>query len=420
MPDLSQVFGNHWVGRVEDYSLVHRTCFGIGAASKVGEIAKGIAKNANVIIVTDEVLVKLGIIDSPKKSLEEVGLKVDVCESGGIEPVIGEVKRVIDVVRGKDYGLIVGIGGGSAMDRAKSAAIMAVTPGDLEEYLLPSEKPLQGSLPKIMIPTTSGTGSECSGAIVVIVPHKEQKAVKTFILSDQLFADAAVVDPSLVEGCPPRVTAGSGIDAMAHTAEGLLCLHANPFSDALALKAVELVSQNLRTAVNQGNNLVARANMSWAASIGGMVCTFPWVGGPATTAHIASESISARYGFPHGESCGLFLPFTYWFNLPNAYARKKMTMIAQAMGEDTTGLDTEAAAKKAITATFNLLEDVGLPISLKEYNIPKSDIPSLSDFVLDRGENVYGMADFNPVRANSKNVREFFERAFEGRESIGL
>lgn len=406
--------------RVEEFGLIHKICFGIGSANKVGEVAKGIARNTNAVIVTDDTLVKLGIIDGPKKSLEAAGFKVDVCESPAAEPVIVEIKRVIDVVRGKDYGLVVGIGGGSAMDRAKSAAIMAETPGNLEEYILPSEKPVVGALPKIMMPTTSGTGSECSVGLVVIVPDKEQGKVKTFMVGEHCFADVAVVDPSLVVGCPPRMTAGSGMDALAHTAEGVICLHANPFSDALALKTVELVSKNLRTAVKEGNNLEARVNMSWAASMGGMVCSFPWVGGPATLAHVTSESISAKYGFPHGESCGILLPFTYWFNLPDAYARRKMAKIAQAMGEDITGLDAKAAAEKAVTATFNLLEDVGLPSSLKEYNIPKNDIPSLTDFVLDRAENLYGMADFMPVKANSENVKEFLEKTLGGRESIGL
>jgi alcohol dehydrogenase class IV len=116
----------------------------------------------------------------------------------------------------------------------------------------------------------------------------------------------------------------------------------------------------------------------------------------------------------------VLLPFVYWFNLPDAYGSKKVAKIAEAMGEDVAGLTTKAAAEKAITATFDLLEDIGLPTGLKDYNVPKDDIPSISDFVLSRAENLYGMADFNPVKANIKNLTGFFERAFEGRESINL
>jgi alcohol dehydrogenase class IV len=420
MTGLNQVFESHWLSRVEEYSFPSKICFGTGAANKVGELAKGIAKNMNAVIITDKVLVKLGTIDAPKKSLEEAGFKVDVCDSESAEPVIKEAKRIINIVRGKDYGVVIGIGGGSAMDRSKLAAVMAITPGDVEEYLLPSEKPLKGALPKIMIPTTSGTGSECSNFAVVSTPHKEQGSVKNFIGANEAMADVAIVDPSLVAGLPPRPTASSGMDALAHNAEGVMSLKANPFTDSLALEAIGLVSRNLRTAVKQGKNIEARGNMALAASMGGMVITAPGVAGPATLGHVASESMSSRYGAPHGEVCGVLLPFVYWFNLLNAYGRKKAARIATAMGEDIAGLSDEASAKKAITATFNLLEDIGLPTSLKDYNIPKSDIPSISDFVLSRAESLYRMADFNPVKANLENLTEFFERAFEGRESIGL
>ncbi len=356
MTGLNQVFESHWLSRVEEYSFPSKICFGTGAANKVGELAKGIAKNMNAVIITDKVLVKLGTIDAPKKSLKEAGFKVDVCDSESAEPVIEEAKRIIDIVRGKDYGVVIGIGGGSAMDKSKLAAVMAITPGDVEEYLLPSEKPLKGALPKIMIPTTSGTGSECSNFAVVSTPHKEQGSVKNFIGANEAMADVAIVDPSLVAGLPPQ----------------------------------------------------ARGNIALAASMGGMVITAPGVAGPATLGHVASESMPSRYGAPHGEVCGVLLPFVYWFNLLNAYGRKKAARIAAAMGEDIAGLSDEASAKKAITTTFNLLEDIGLPTSLKDYNIPKSDIPSISDFVLSRAESLYRMADFNPVKANSKNLTEFF------------
>ena len=420
MVELNRILEGHRLGMINDFNLVPRICFGIGTANKVGELAKEIAKNTSSIIITDKVLTEIGLIEVSKKSLENAGFTVDVDESNEIEPTINELKRVIDVVRKKDYGIVVGIGGGSAMDRAKAAAVMGETPGEIEEYLLPSVKPLKGSKPKLLVPTTAGTGSECSSGLVVIVPDKEVGAVKTFIAGSQCFADVAVIDPSLHVGCPPRVTAGSGVDALAHAAESVLCLGDNPFSDSLALKAIDLVSYNLRTAIHQGNNIEARWSMCWAAVLGGIVCGLPWTMGPATPGHITSESISAKYGFPHGESCGLLLPYVYWFNLQDAYGRRKVAKIAKTMGEDLVGLDTKAAAEKAITATFNLLEDIGLPTCLKEYNVPESDIPSLTDFVLNRAINLYGMDNINPVKANSNNIRIFLEKAWEGRTSIGL
>lgn len=419
---LDKAFENHWLNRIDEYRHTPRVVFGVGAVNKVGEIAKEIAKNTNAIIITDEELSKIGLADSAKESLEGAGFKVDVFASKAREPEISEVKKIIDDVRKKDYGLVVGIGGGAAMDKAKMVAVMAETPGELEEYVCPDDKPLIGSKPKLLIPTTAGTGSECSNTAVVVVPEQSMgmESIKTWITGGPAMADAAVIDPSLMIGLPPRITAGSGMDAMSHTAEAVLSLQANHFSDAIALKAVELVSQNLRTAYHQGSNIEARWNMALASSIGGMVISYPWVAGPATLGHCASEGISARYDVPHGEACGVLLPFVYWFNLPDAYAKRKLAEIAEAMGEDVIGLSTKEAAQKAVTATFDLLEDVGLPTSLRDYNIPREDIPAISKYILGRAEEMYSMSQYNPRKATLENLIEFFEKAFEGREAIGF
>jgi len=421
MMELNQIFESHWLSRIDEYRHNPRVCFGIGAAnSKVGELAKEIAQNTKAVIITDKVLRKIGVVEGPKKSLEDAGFRVDVYESEESEPLSEGVKKTIDAVRQKDYGLVVGIGGGSAMDKAKMAAVMVETPGELEEYVCPNDKPLGGSRPKLLIPTTSGTGSECSNTAVVIVSDKDMGMIKTWITGDQVLAEAAVIDPSLTVGLPPRITAGSGMDAMSHTAEAVLSLQANPFSDAIALKAVELVSQSLRTVYHQGNNIEARWNMALASAIGGIVISYPWVAGPATLAHVASEGISAKYDIPHGEACGVLLPFVFWYNLPDDYGRRKLAKIAEAMGEDVCGLGTKTAAQKAITATFDLLEDIDLPTSLKAYNISMKDIPLISDYILRRAEEMYSMSQYNPRKATLGNIREFFERALEGRESVGL
>lgn len=420
MIELSQIFEGHWLSRVDEYRPTPRLYFGIGAVDRVGELATEIAKNRNAVIITGKAPKKIGIVEGPKKSLEDVGFTVDVHESETKEPELAEMKEIIDAVRKKGYGLVVGIGGGAALDKAKMAAVMIETPGELEDYVCPKDKPLNESIPKLLIPTTSGAGSECSNTAVVIVPEKNMGSIKTWITGNPVLAEAAVIDPRLTVGLPPRITAGSGMDAMSHTAEAVLSMQANPFSDAIALKAVELVSQNLRTAYHQAPNIEARWNMSLAAAIGGMVISYPWVAGPATLAHVASEGISARYNIPHGEACGVLLPFVYWYNLPDAYGRRKLVEIAEAMGEDVFGLGAKEAARQAITATFDLLEDIGLPTSLKDYNIPVEDIGMISEYILGRAEEMYSMSQYNPRKATLENLKEFFSKAFEGRESIEL
>jgi len=412
------MYEGHWLSRIDEYPQIPRLYFGLGAITKLAGLAEELAENERCIIITDAVLSKIGLVKEPKKILEGAGFSVNLHEGEPAEPRLDEVKRIIEAVRAKKYGLVVGIGGGSAMDKAKMAATMAKTPGDLEEYVCPSTKSLAGSVPTILIPTTSGTGSECSNTAVVIVPHKEMGAIKTWITGNQVLADAAIIDPALTISVPPRITAGSGMDAMSHSAEAILSIQANPFSDAIALQAVELVSENLRTAYHQGNNIEARWNMALAAAIGGMVISYPWVAGPATLGHVVSEGISAKYGVPHGEACGVLLPFVYEYNLVDTYGTRKIARIAKAMGEDVSGLGQKEAAYRAISATFDLLEDINLPTSLKDYGVLHEDIPALSEYILQRSEKMYHMSQYNPVKATVQNLRSFLEKALQGREGV--
>jgi len=408
----------HWLNRVDEYPQIPRLHFGLDAINQLGGLAVELADNKDCIIITDGALAKIGLVEEPRRILKARGFSVDVHEAESMEPHLDEVRSLIERLRGKQYGLVVGIGGGAAMDRAKIAATMAKSPGDLEEYVCPSTKSPGESTPTILIPTTSGTGSECSNTAVVIVPQKEMESIKTWITGDQVLADAAIIDPTLTVSLPPRITAGSGMDAMSHSAEAVLSIQANPFSDAIALQAVELVSENLRTAYHHGDNIEARWNMALAAAIGGMVISYPWVAGPATLGHVVSEGISAKYGVPHGEACGVLLPFVYWYNLPDRYGTQKLAAIAKAMGHDVRGLEPRQAAHRAISATFDLLEDIGLPTSLKDYGIAHEDIPMLSKYVLQRGEEMYHMSQYNPVKATLQNLQSFFEKALQGRGAV--
>ena len=132
MTELNEVFEGHWLSRIDKYRHTPRVNFGVGAVDKVGDLAKEIAKNTKCIIITDKSLRKIGIIERPNKSLEDAGFTVDIYESEAKEPVLEEVKKIIKVVKGKNYGIDVGIGGGAVMDRAKIAAVMSETAGELE------------------------------------------------------------------------------------------------------------------------------------------------------------------------------------------------------------------------------------------------------------------------------------------------
>ncbi len=413
-----ELIGTHWLNRIDDYRLPPRMKFGFGSVRESGKLAKEIAKNKNAIVITDESLVNLGLVDELLSSLQENGFKTDVYAPRAIEPTIEQVHKVITAASKKNYGLIVGIGGGSSLDRAKMAACFAGRNEKIDGYLAPSAKIIRTCKPKLLIPTTSGTGSEVSNTAVVIVPNDEVGSMKTWITGDVVLAEAAILDPSLTMNLPPKITANTGFDAISHCAEGVISKQANPFSDALALQGIKLAAQNLRSAYHAGENPQSRWNMALAAAIGGIVISFGWVAGPATLGHAASEGISPRYGIPHGAACAVLLPYVYWFNLPNDYTVKKLAMIADAMGVDTCKMSTRQAAEAAIEATFNLMEDLDIPTDLKSYGMKKKDIPVLAKYILKRSQEMYSMSDYNPRKATLENLEEFFEMAYEGRESL--
>lgn len=415
---MKDIFATYWLNRKDDYRLPPRILFGFGAIEQSGDVAQQLSRNKDVMIVTDKFLLNSGVIDQLSNVLESHDLSVDVYAAEAAEPSIDQVSVVVNEASKKDYGLIVGIGGGSSLDRAKIAACFAGTQEKMEEYLAPSTKPLSNSKPKLLIPTTAGTGSEASNTAVVIVPEKDIGTAKTWITSSAMLAEAAIVDPALMIGLPPKTTANTGMDALSHCAEGVISKQANPFSDSMALQGIKLVSENLRTAYHQGDSLEARWNMAMAATIGGVVISFPWVSGPATLGHAASEGISPKYNVPHGAACGVLLPYVYWFNLSSPYAQKKLSLIADAMGVDIYRMSQREAAEAAITATFDLLEELDMPTDLKSFGMKEEDIPLVSKYILERSESMYAMSAFNPRKANLDNMQEFFHVAYEGRESL--
>ncbi len=392
--------------------------FGFNTIEKAGEVAEKISKNKDVIVVTDKALHDIGLVDGLLSSLEKQEFKVDVYAPEAIEPTIDQIHKLIEEASKKDYGIVIGIGGGSSLDRAKIAACFAGTDEKVEDYLAPSTKPLTTSKPKLLIPTTSGTGSEVSNTAVVIAPEERVGTAKTWITGEHVLAEYALIDPSLMMKLPPRVTANTGFDALSHCAEGVISKQANPFSDALALQGIKLMAENIRRAYHDGEDPEARWNMAMSAALGGIVISFPWVAGPATLGHAASEGISPKYNIPHGAACGVLLPYVYWFNFPSDYAQKKLAMIAEAMGVDTCHMSVEKAAEASIDMTFDLMEDVDMPTDLKSYGMKREDIPIVAKYILERSEKMYSMSMYNPKKATLENLEEFFEVAYEGRETL--
>ena len=407
---LSAFEENLALARTDILQTTKRVVFGVGSISKVGEQAK-LLGGKKALVVTDKVLRRI-LADRVVDSLEKEGFKSEVFDEIAWEPTVESLRDAAAFTRNGKFDLVVGVGGGAVIDTAKACAIMVTNPGDVRDYVATVEVPFEDKVktrgvPLIVSPTTSGTGSENTGGIMII-----DGDYKTWIGSAYCFPDVAIVDPALTLTLPPHMTSGSGMDALSHAVEAyMLTAFSNPWIDAFALEATKLIFQNLRTAYHDGKNLQARYNMSWAAHLGGWVAMA--TAGPATMGHCLAEALGSKYRIPHGAMCGICLPYAMEFNFPAIIQR--LANVASAMGEDVAGLRPRDAAESAVRGVVELMKDTDVPVSLKSFNVPKKDIPRLADYVVKERQHMYTLPKVHPKKLTIENVTELLENIWEGK-----
>jgi alcohol dehydrogenase class IV len=348
--------------------------FGRNALGQLGEIAQQLGAK-RVLIVTDPILTKAGLLERCQQPLTQAGLTVKAFTGGEPEPSMKAAEACYELARTFRPDAFVGLGGGSNMDLAKICATLQAHGGTIRDYLGDSKIP--GPIaPLICIPTTAGTGSEVSAASVLT---DSENKMKVGVLSNYLRPRVALVDPLLTVSCPPKVTADSGIDALTHAIEAYTAVDnpefplppgeksvyqgKHPMGDVMAEKAIALVGQYLRRAVADGKDLEARDGMALAALLAGLA--FSNVG--VAVVHALEYPVGGAVHCSHGAGNGLLLPFVMRFNLP---ARPmEFANIALLLGEDTTGLDQQAAAAKAITAVEKLRAAINIPLRLRDIGV---------------------------------------------------
>jgi alcohol dehydrogenase class IV len=399
------------VARVAMFDQPRRIIFATGATEQfLGAEAIRLG-GKKVVVVTDKGVKKAGMADTATELLKKEHLDVTVYDEIAAEPTAQSVRAAVKFGREGKYDLIVGVGGGAVLDTAKLVAVCLTNPDEVMTYVNPAEdKTKVSAKPKILIPTTSGTGSEASNYSVVI-----EGLYKTWAASSNLLADVAIVDPMNVMSCPPRQTAGSALDALSHNVEALIDREANPISDAQALEATKLVFKYARRAFHAGDDLEARWNMSAAAMLGGMVITYPWIGGPAILGHCIAEALGPRWGIPHGASCGVVLPSILQFNVASSACAEKLAYVAnQVLEDEVHGLSQRQAAFAFIHAIKTLMEDMELPTSLKQWNIPMNELDEFAEYLVKDRQHVYGLPRFNPRKLTIENTKELMHQLYEG------
>jgi alcohol dehydrogenase class IV len=371
-----------------------RVIAGPGSIASIMDVAADFGAR-RVLVVSDKGVARAGLVERPRRLLEAAGVHVDVVDDTPPEPEAGDVERIF-AAAAPGAEMVIGIGGGSAMDVAKIVAVMLANPVSLRDLL--GRKPIERrGVPTLMVPTTAGTGSEVTPNAIVLVPEDE---LKVGIVHPRLVPDAVILDPELTMTLPPAVTASTGMDALTHAIECFASRKGNPFSDLYGLKAIELVARSIRRAYRDGRDLDARHDMLLAAMYGG-AC----IATSSTTAvHALAYPLGGKYRIAHGLSNAMLLPFVMEFNLDGS--EERFRAMAQAMRLPVAGLSARAAGERLIAELHALNADLDIVPSLRDKGITDRDL----DGLVDGAAKVTRLLDNNPRPMDRADMRAIYRK----------
>jgi alcohol dehydrogenase class IV len=385
------------VNSLLNFKTCGRLVMGRGALRELPGIVKQMG-HSKALIVTDAGVSAAGIVRRAAALLSEAGIEFGVFDGVLPDPPIEVFDKCMETARSGDYPLFIGLGGGSSMDVAKMTAVMMTNDGKPAEYVGTGLVPRAG-LDTILIPTTSGTGSEVTP---IAIMSDKREHLKKGVVSDFLYSKVALVDPELTVSLPPDVTAYTGMDALAHVLEPFTNRSPNEFIDVFALQAMRLIGRNLRRAVSHPDDLDARTNMSMAALYGGLT-----ISAVSTTAcHALAYPLGGTFGVPHGITNALLLSHVIEFNAPSQLERT--ARIAEALGEAVDGLPTEEAAARGVEAVKRLARDIGVPARMRDLGVPEDAIPSMAAAAM----KVTRLLQFNPREVTEADAAAIYRKAW--------
>ena len=352
----------------------------------------------NPLVVIDKNLAKTGLLERVASILVSEGIKFTVYDKVDPEPGIELADEGAKIALKNKCDIVIGIGGGSAMDVAKAIAVLATNKGSAVDYLGLNKVPKHG-LPKIMIPTTAGTGSEVTFTAVFVRKNLKKKEGMN---SPYLYPELALLDPELTLSLPPAPTAQTGLDALCHAIESYTSVNASPMSEMFSLEAIALIAENLRTCVHDGKSIVARERML----LGSLYAGIGLANAGVTAVHSMSYPLGGKYGVSHGLANTMMLPAVMAFNLPGSL--DKFADVAEAMGENIDGLPSREAAYLALDAVEALIEDCDICTSLSQYGIKVKDFPALADVAL----TVARPLENNPRKVSKEDMIAIYAEAF--------
>ncbi|ENM5765135.1 L-threonine dehydrogenase [Vibrio mimicus] len=348
------------------------------------------------LIVTDVILNKIGVVKKVQTLLNQRSVESVVFDGTKPNPTIRNVNDGLALLKEHDCDFVISLGGGSPHDCAKGIALLATNDGTISDYE-GVDRSAKSMLPLVAINTTAGTASEMTRFCIIT---DEERHIKMAIVDKHTTPLISVNDPELMLAKPASLTAATGMDALTHAVEAYVSIAATPITDAVAIKAIELIQANLRTAVSNGDDIHAREQMAYAQFMAGMAFNNASLG----YVHAMAHQLGGFYDLPHGVCNAVLLPHVQRYNAQ--VCPERLRDVAKAMGVDVSAMTAEQGAAAAIEAIQQLSKDVGIPAGLRELGAQEQDIPTLADNAL---KDACGFT--NPKQATHAEISAIFAEA---------
>jgi alcohol dehydrogenase class IV len=381
-----------------EFRSVPRIICEAGALQEVGSVFRGLGAQ-RVILVCDPGIVSLGFAGQAQAVLETAGCEVAVFDQVAPDPSSTLVEQAVKQAQGFKADGVLGLGGGSSLDAAKLVALLINSEQSLED-LYGTDKAQGQRTPLVLMPTTSGTGSEVTWVSVITDAQQRKQAV----YSPQLLPDVAILDPQLTLGLPAKVTAATGLDAMVHAIEAYTSrTRKNPISDGLATSALALLGTNLPKVLANGRDLEARTAMLQGSLMAGMA----FVNASVAAIHALAYPLGARFHIPHGHANALVMAPVIRFNLASAQRHYAELAAHLLPGQH---FDNEASAAEAfVQAVEGLVKDSGLEQRLSNLNVDQASLPVMASEVV---VGIRRLIDSNPCDMTEQDVEGIYRSIY--------
>jgi alcohol dehydrogenase len=389
-----------------NFNMPANILFGAGTLDELGTIALP-GKKALIVISAGTSMKKQGYLARVETLLRKNRVESVVFDKIQPNPIKTHVMEGAKLAQEQGCDFVIGLGGGSSIDSAKSIAVMAKNPGDYWDYISGGSgkgKPVEhGALPIVAITTTAGTGTEADPWTVIT---KEDTNEKIGFGNQFTFPALSIVDPDLMMTVPPTLTAYQGFDALFHATEGYIAACATPVSDLFALKSIELIARWLPIAVRDGSNREARANVALANTLSGFVESTS----SCTSEHSLEHAMSARHpGLPHGAGL-IMLSHAYYPFFESRIPKHLYENMAKAMGENVDTLPPQKRADAFITALEKLIDACDMnTLKMSDHGITKAEIPELAK---NARETMGGLFEIDRYKLSFEDTVEIYEAAF--------